>query len=177
MNQVLPDNLLLLGKVIRPHGLDGLLRIQSYAISEAALLDSERIFLRSASGKICQEKVTAVKPHQNLFLMKLEGISSISQAQKYKGAKIFIEKETLTCDEGEYFFYELIGLEVYLDSGEYVGKIVHIISAGSNDIYVVKEKKKEILIPATYEIVKEVEVDKGRITISAMEGLLNLNEI
>lgn len=177
MNRVLPDSLLLLGKVIRPHGLKGLLRIQSYATSEAAWQDSGRVFLESASGEICEERVIAVRPHQNLFLMELEGICSINQAEQYRGAKIFIEKETLTRDEGEYFFYELIGLEVYLESGEYVGKIARIISAGGNDIYVVKEKRKEILIPATYEIIKEVETDKGRITISAMEELLNLNEI
>jgi len=58
-----------------------------------------------------------------------------------------------------------------------LGAISQIISTGANDIYLVKEGKKELLIPAIYEVIKEVDIEKRRMTVSSMEGLLDLNEV
>jgi 16S rRNA processing protein RimM len=77
----------------------------------------------------------------------------------------------------EYFWHELIGLEVYLSRGEYVGKIKNILPTGSNDIYVVQEGNKEVLIPATYDVIQEIDLTEKRMIISDVEGLLDLNEV
>ncbi len=177
LNQVPSGSLLLVGKVLRPHGKEGLLRIRSYARSEASFLDAGTVFLRSVSGKIREFRVTAVNAHKNTFLMRLKGLASRSEAEGYKGAEILISKETLVSEEDECFWYELLGIKVYLDTGDYLGSVSHIISAGSNDIYVVREGDKEIFIPATHEVVKEIDLGNEKMIISAMEGLLDLNEV
>ena len=166
-----------MGKVIRPYGSGGLLRILSYARSEASFLDAGAVFLRSASGEPHEYTVISVRPYKNIFLMRLDGLSLRDEIEKYTGAEILIRKETLTCEEDEYFWYELIGLEVYLDTGEYLGCISQIISSGHNDIYAVKKGDREVYVPATYEVVKEVDLEKKNMIISAMEGLLDLNEV
>ena len=140
-------------------------------------MDAGAVFLRSISGEIHSHTVTSVSSHKNVFLMKLEGVTSRDEAEKYKGADILIRKEALTREDDEYFWYELLGLNVYLENGEYLGSLSQIIPTGSNDIYVVSGGNKEILIPGTYEAVKEIDLDKGRMIVSAMEGLLNLNEV
>jgi len=177
LSQVSPGTLLLMGKVVRPHGRAGLLRIHSYARSQDSFHEAGRVFLRSVSGEIREYTVAFVRPHKNFFLMKLEGLSSRSQAEEYKGAEIYIRKGTLTKKEDEYFWYELLGLKVYLDNGECLGSISQVICKGSNDIYVIKKGNREILIPATYEVVRDIDLEKGKMTISAMEGLLDPNEI
>lgn len=169
--------MLLVGKVIRPHGLEGLLRIRSYARSENSFMDAGTLYLRSVSGEIHTHVVSSVRPHKNIFLMKLEGLESIHDAEKFRDADIFISKETLTREEGEFFWFELLGLEVYLDTGEHLGSISQIISAGCNDVYVVKKETNETLIPATYEVVKDIDLENGKMIISAIEGLLDLNEV
>jgi len=177
LNQILSGSLLLVGKVIRPHGKGGLLKIRSYARSEVSFLDAGSVFLRPVSGAIHEFRVTSVNAHKNAFLMRLKNLASNEEAEEFKGAEILINKDTLVREEGECFWYELLGIKVYLDIGDYLGSVSYIISAGSNDIYVVREGDKEIFIPATHEVVKEIDLENEKMIISAMEGLLDLNEV
>ncbi len=177
MNSGSSDNLLVLGKVIKPHGLEGLLRVWSYSGSEASFIDAEEIYLRHVSGKLSRYHVLSVNPHNNILLMNLEGLNSIGQAEEFRGAEILVRYEAITREEGEYLWHELIGLKVFLDTGDYLGAISGIIPAGSNEIYVVGNGEKAIFLPATYEVIKEIDLKKGKMTVSAMEGLLDLNEV
>jgi 16S rRNA processing protein RimM len=172
-----PDNLLLVGKVIRPHGLGGLLRIWSYAESEKTFLNSGTVFLGLASGQTHEHRVLSVVGHKNAFLMKLEGLTRLDKAETYRNAAILIEKRGLRCEEDdEYFWHELIGLNVYLNTGECIGTVKHIVPTGSNDIYVVQKGEKEILVPAIHEVVQEIDLDRKTMIITEMEGLFDLNE-
>ncbi|OPX37656.1 MAG: 16S rRNA processing protein RimM [Desulfobacteraceae bacterium 4484_190.2] len=170
-------SLLLVGKVIGPHGLGGLLRIWAYARSEASFLDAETVMLRSVSGETHEYTVTYIRPHKNFFLMRLDGLSAVGEAAEYRGADIFVNKEAVARSDDEYFWYELLGLKVYLDTGQYVGTISEIIPTKAHDIYVVKEGDKEVCIPAIYEVVKEIDIANKKMVISALEGLLELNEV
>lgn len=177
MTQVSANSLLIVGKVIGPHGLGGLLRICSYSGSEDSFLDARTVFLESVSGEITEYAVISVRPHKNAFLMRLEGLRSRDEGEKYKGAGILISKEAITSGEDEYFWHELLGLKVYLDTGKYLGVVSQIIPTKANDIYVIKEGDKETCVPAVYEVVKEIDIENEKMIISAMGGLLNLNEV
>jgi len=167
-----------MGKVVRPHGIEGALRIKSYAQSEESFLRARTVFLRSSSGDIREYTVSSVRTHKNILLMKLEGLNTLEEAEKYRKATILIKRDSLFREgDEEYFWHELIGLEVYLSGGEYVGTIMHILPTGSNDIYVVQEGKKEVLIPAVHDVVKEIDLINNRMIISEVEGLLDLNEV
>jgi 16S rRNA processing protein RimM len=173
-----PDNLLLVGRVIRPHGLEGLLRIRSYAQSERSFLNAGTIFLKLDSGEIHEFTVLSVRPHKNIFLMKLRSLNSLQEAEKYRGAEILISKDSvLEKEEDEYFWHELIGLRVYLNTGRYIGTISQILQTGSNDIYVVQEGDAEVLIPAIHDIVEEIDLSNRKMIICEMEGLLDLYEV
>ena len=72
-----------------------------------------------------------------------------------------------------YFIFDIVGLEVYTNENELLGKVDNIISTGSNDVYVVKNKnKQEILIPAIREVIKDIDLVKKRITINVVDGLI-----
>ena len=171
------DSLLLIGKVLRPHGLRGLLRIESYAHSRATFLEAGTLFIRAISGKLIEFTVSSVSPHKNSLLIKLDGLDQKEEAENLRGAEIFIKKGSLVRNEDEYFWHEILKLGVYLESGSYLGIVSQIISAGGNDIYVIKDGKREILIPATHEVVKKIDLENRIMIITPMEGLLDLNEI
>jgi 16S rRNA processing protein RimM len=173
-----PEDLLLLGKVIRPHGLDGILRVLSFAESETSFLNAGVLFIRSVTGETREHGIRSIKPHKKVLLMELEEVSSLEEAEKYRNADILISKETLEREEGDgYYWFELLGLDVYLKGGTYLGKIGQIFPSGSHDIYVVTEGKREIMIPAIHEFIEEIDLEKKRMIIQEMEGLLDLNEI
>ncbi|MCD6561070.1 MAG: 16S rRNA processing protein RimM [Deltaproteobacteria bacterium] len=174
---ILPDALLLVGKIIRPHGVRGLLRVWIYAGSESSFRDSEFVYIKFDSGEIEEYKLISARPHKKFFLIKLKRLLTKIAADNFSGAEIFIKKDGLSRDEGEYFWYELKGLAVYLNTGEYLGLISQIIPTSSNDIFVVKDGKREFLIPATYEVVREIDIENLKMTISLIDGLLNINEV
>ncbi len=177
MNVGVHDNLLLMGKVLRPHGLEGLLRIASYAESERSFLVAGKVYLQLPSGSLHEEEVLSVRPHKGGYLMRLKGLSSIQDAEIYPGASIFVPKEAIgSTQEGEYFWHEIIGLGVYLSSGKYIGEVRHILPTGGSDVYVVGMGDSEIFIPATHEVVESIDIPGKRMIISEVEGLLDLNE-
>ena len=73
--------------------------------------------------------------------------------------------------EGEYFHYQLIGLQVLTESGERLGEISEIIITGSNDVYVVSGADGEILLPALNQVIRAVDLERGLMTVRLMEGL------
>jgi 16S rRNA processing protein RimM len=76
--------------------------------------------------------------------------------------------------EGEFYWCDLLGLTVKTDRGEILGLLTNIITTGSNDVYVVKDDKRECLIPALDDVVLDINLDDGIMTVSPPEGLLDL---
>ena len=104
-------------------------------------------------------------------------IDTANYAQKLQGHLVEVHHSQLyPLPEEQYYHFQLIGREVWTTKGEQLGSITEILSTESNDIYVVNGARGEILIPAIEDIVKSIDLDKGRIIIEAIAGLLGLNQ-
>ena len=168
-------DLILIGHVIRPHGLTGLLRIVSYAQSKETFLQAGSVFVNTGQNELCERKVISIGPHRSFYLLRLPGLNSIDQAEIFRGAGILIRKDSLVKrDEDEFFWHELLGLDVYAITGQYLGVLKEIFPTGSNDVYVVENQGKEFLIPAIHQVVKEINIPQKRMVISPIRGLLDL---
>ena len=89
------------------------------------------------------------------------------------GAELFIPQTELPeLDEDTYYWFELIGIEVYTTQGDYLGRITSIFPTGSNDVYVVKDNKQEMLIPALESVVLDIDLDLKRMRVDLPEGLI-----
>jgi len=177
LSKVFPEALLLIGRVIGPHGVRGLLKIESYAQSEDTLLTAGKIFLRRNHGEISEHGILSAVPHKGGALIRLQGLDSREQAEPCRGAEVLIPKAAVSRDEDEYFWHELIGLRVYVETGRYLGTVQDILATAANDIYVVREGREEFLIPAIHDVVKTIDLENGKMIISEVEGLLDLNEV
>ena len=105
---------------------------------------------------------------------KLEGIENPEQAEILKNAFLEIDREdAIPLEEGQYFIVDLIGLEVYTEEGKLLGKVDDIYNAGANDIYVIKDELgKQILLPGIEEVIKQVELENGKIIVHLIPGLI-----
>ena len=74
-------------------------------------------------------------------------------------------------EENEYFIADLIGLDVYEENGEKLGRLTDVISTGANDVYVVTGEDREILVPAIRQCILEVNLQAGRMTVHLLAGL------
>ena len=110
-------------------------------------------------------------------IIKLNTVDSIEQAQKLRGQLVEIHHSQLhSLPEGQYYHFQLVGLEVWTTQEELLGNITEVLTAESNDNYVVSGAKGEILIPAIEDVVKSIDLDRGRVTIEPIVGLLSLNQ-
>ena len=177
LNRDLHDRLLLIGKVIRPHGLSGSLKILSYAQSPETFKNAGTVYMRTESGDLSEYRVSSISLQKNSLVLKLAGINTLEESELSRGAEIYIKKEHLSRKEaGEYFWFELIGIKAYSTSGELIGTLKHVFSTRSNDVFVLEKEKEEILIPATHDAVRKIDLENRRMIISEMEGYIDSNE-
>lgn len=102
---------------------------------------------------------------------KFEGVNSVSDAEKIVGQTIFVEAQS---EDGiNLIGKDLLGYDVFADSGNFVGTLKDVMWLPGNDAYVIKNGEKEILIPVIPEVVKGVDHETGVIVISPMDGLLD----
>lgn len=79
--------------------------------------------------------------------------------------------DVLPASPDTYYHFQILDMEVWTQSGEFLGKVNDILSTGSNDVYVVNHGKDEVLVPAMHDVVLEVDLGKGRITVDLPDGL------
>ena len=157
------------GEIIALWGVKGELRV------EPATEFPER-FAASSKLYVNRQPVTvdSCTWHKGKATIKLSTIDSIEDARKLRGQPIEIHHSQLKpLPEGQYYHFQLIGLEIRTTQGELVGNITEILTSESNDSYVVHGIKGEILIPAIEDVVKSIDLDEGRVIIEPMEGLLS----
>ena len=130
------------------------------------------ILIRDRSGQETQREVKWVNRQSRTPLLSLKGINDRSQAEALIGSELYIRKQDLPeLEDDTYYWVDLIGIRVYTTEGKFLGKIESIIETGSNDVYVVKDGKNEVLIPALESVVKKIKLDEKRMQVNLPEGL------
>ena len=157
-----------IGQILAPWGVKGKLQVR-------VITDFPQRFAPSSKIYINRQPMTidSTEQHKGKVIIKLNQIDTIEAAQRLRGQPIEIHHSQLhPLPEGQYYHFQLMGLEVWTTQGELLGNITEILTAESNDNYVVSGDKGEILIPAIEDVVKSIDLDRRRITIESIEGLL-----
>jgi 16S rRNA processing protein RimM len=162
----------LIGKIVGVHGIKGTNKLRSYAESLTLFSPGRVIILRDLYGREASHTIIWAKPHTGTPLILFKGIENRDQAHALIGAELFIHQSELPeLEEDTYYWFDLIGIEVYTRSNEFLGRIESIMETGSNDVYVVKGHEKEVLIPALESVVLEVDLKHKRMQVDLPEGL------
>ena len=165
--------LITIGKVLKPWGVKGEMKIEPQTDFPERFKKLDRVVLVSPAGKEMTERVTAVRYVNNEPFVTLSGYDSPEKAKALNGWFIKIPQEqTVVLPEGSYYWFELIGMDVFSEEGEKLGTISDIFETGSNDVYVVKRGRKEVYIPATREVIRQVDKEAKRMVIRLIDGLL-----
>jgi 16S rRNA processing protein RimM len=167
------DALLVLGKVIGAHGVRGLVKMMFFSGSAPRCLVPEAdIRLRRAKGETAVYKVLEVTSHRGHFLVRLDRVDDRDTAEALIGAEMMVARSDLP-DPGEDNFYwsDLIGMEVLTGEGRRLGELVGIIETGSNDVFRVRSGRREVMVPALASVVRRIDLQGGRMWVDLPEGL------
>lgn len=136
-----------------------------------------KLFFKKEEG-FEEFEIEALNHYKKTYLLKLEGIDNLEQADRFAGAEIFVrEKDLHPLEEDQFYHFQIIGCSVRTQAGEKVGIVEDLFIIRDNILLVVREGKKEILIPFSRSICPEVNLSRKEIVVDPPEGLLDLNEI
>lgn len=159
----------LIGEVLRPHGLSGELRVYPVTNNPKRFLKLQEVILRQ--GKTNQHfKVIKARLQMENVLLAVEGIDTADQAEKYRGWEVRIDRSEVPPLKEGWYYFELEGMQVY--EGEILlGTLSQVLETGANDVYVVKGSKGEICVPALKSVVQHVDVPGKRMDVILPPGL------
>ncbi len=110
---------------------------------------------------------------KEFFILKLGGIEDRDAAAKLRRSSVWMPSEKMQkLPEGEYYWREIIGLQVVTEEGRILGRIESVFPTGSNDVYVCRGAEKEILLPAIGEVVRKIDTDRGVMVVRLLKGLM-----
>ena len=162
-----------IGQIVNTFGIKGMVKIKPFTDDINRFDKLKKVYIKNKDGKK-EYQIQEVKYHKNMVLMKLEGIDTPEQADLLRQSYLLVNRDDEEpLEEGVYYIVDLIGLEVYTDEDVLLGNVDDIFNTGSNDIYVVKDGKgKQILLPGIPDVIKDVDLEKGKITVHLIPGLV-----
>ena len=161
-----------LGQIVNTRGLRGEVKVNSYSEDPNRFEKIKNVILK-LKGQEKEYEIEKVSYTKNQVVLKFKNVNTIEEAEKLRNAIILIDRNKLgTLPEDVYYIADLIGLEVYTDSNEYLGKVDDIFNTKSNDVYVVKDDLgRNKLLPGIPEVIKEISLESGKIIVHLIEGL------
>lgn len=169
------DQLVAIGKVIKPHGVRGEVRVEVLTDFPERYEETEEVHLipppsgaaREAPPGIWRLPVESTRAHHGRMLVKLKGVDTMDRADCLRNFLLAVPQDELVeLEEGEYWHWQLEGLEVLTPEGQRLGKLREVLTTPAHDLYCVATEKGELLVPAVDEYIHEVDLAKGRIIVT-----------
>ena len=157
------------GKIVGTHGIRGELRVDPWCDSAEFLKRFCTLYFNKGAVPL---KVVSSRVNKSQLLIRLEGVDTVEKADTYRGKILYLNRADAHIPAGRYFMEDLIGLGVYdADTFVYYGAITEIMRTGANDVYQITSLgKKNYLIPAVAPVVREIDLEKGKMLIRPIKG-------
>lgn len=164
---------LTVGSIGAPHGVKGWVRINSYTDNAAAIFDFSP-WVIAVAGVSKEYRVASWRQQAQRVIAKLVGIESREQAELLKNAEVLaLEAQLPELQAGDFYWRDLVGLQVVNETGYDMGVVDHMLETGANDVMVVKANlndafgSKQRMIPYLYQrVIKRVDLAQGIITVA-----------
>ena len=165
-------DLIVIGEVTGAHGMRGAVRVAPVTDFPDHLLTLERVFVvQGRTGRSTRvERAWQAGPH---IAMKLAGVETPDEAAALRGATVRIPAaEVHPLPPGRFYIFQIVGLRVRTPEGKTLGLVTEVLQTGSNDVYVVRTPDgKDLLLPATDEVIQTIDVAAGQMVARPPEWL------
>jgi len=164
-------NFVIIGKIAGAFGRKGYVRLIPIA-DERVFKDLKRIYLKRKGGDYVPFEIEDIRRHKESFVIKMKGCGSMEEAEGFRNAHVFLPEEELPpLGEDEFYYYQLVGLNVYDSSGRKMGKVKSLQDIGPYHLVELDDGKT--YIPFVSEIVKEVDIKGGKIIIDESKLIIS----
>jgi len=165
-----PLRYLAVGRIVKPHGVRGWVKIQVWTDFPERFKRPGAFFAGPEHKPV---RLTAGRAIHHAMLIKLAGYDTPEAAAALNEQVLYIPVEAaMPLPAGQVYLYQMIGLECWSDAGEKIGVVKDVWETPANDVYVVERGDKTVLLPATREVILGVDLERHRLNVHLMEGLL-----
>lgn len=161
------ENRVVIGKLGAPHGVRGELRVIPLTDFPERFLELEHVYV----GDELMD-VEDAWYHKQFVIIKFQQVPHREAAAELTGKLLYVDRaEAMPLEEGEYYTFDIIGLEVFDMEGNSLGHVTEVLKTGSNDVYVASKKgeAKQLMIPALKTVVKEINLPDGKMVVDLPE--------
>ena len=159
----------LIGRLVNTHGLKGEVRIlSSFKYKDRVFKESMKIYI--GKDKVCEE-ITSYRHHKVFEMITMKGYDDINKVLKYKGDYVFVNREDIVLNDGEYLDEDIIGLHVFVDNRD-IGIVRRIDKHSINEVLFV-HGKKDYLIPYNSDIILSIDLVNERMIVRNIVGLFD----
>jgi 16S rRNA processing protein RimM len=168
-----PEETLLIGQIVAPFGMRGQVKVRAYTAHVNHLRRRIRsVYVGDTRREYALNGVLEHKP--GLLVLSLGGVADRDAAEALRGQEVAIrERDAAPLEPGEYFIYQLYGLQVVTEDGAEIGRVREVLETGANEVLVVTRRDQpDALIPMIHDVVRDLDIAGGRVVIHVLEGLL-----
>ena len=162
-----------IGQIVNIFGIKGVVKVKPFTDDIKRFDDLKKVYVENNNNKK-EYEIEEVKYHRDMVLIKFKGIDKIEQAELLRNCYLKVNRnDEPELEKGTYYIVDLIGLDVYSDEGNLIGKVDDIFNNGSCDIYAVKDELgKQLLLPAISDVIKEINLEENKIVVHILKGLI-----
>jgi 16S rRNA processing protein RimM len=165
-----PPRYLAVARVVRPWGVRGLVQAIPLTDFPERFQEGGTYLLGAERRPICLEHS---RPYRSGLVFKFAGYDTPEASDELRDQTLYVPvEEALSLPEGCYYIHQIIGLQVWTDQGEHLGRVTDVWETGANDVYVVDQGGTPILLPAIAQVVLQGDLLRERMTVHLMEGLV-----
>ena len=159
-----------IGKIVGTYGNRGMVKVFPLTDFPDRFFGMNKVVLEQ-EGRQKEYTVVEAERRKKHVLLKLGEIPDMTGAEGLKGALIKVDRDELTVlSKDSYYIFDIVGLKVFTADGAYAGVVEDVIQTGANDVYVVsRSKKAPLLVPALKEVIKEIDIQTGKMVVDYEE--------
>ncbi len=171
MTTDLPDDLVLIARIRKPHGLSGELEIESFSWDDERFSKLKRVFLRNREGILSEMLVESSRPTSRGVLIQFVGVDSRTAADALRGCELFIpETERAKLPNGRAYYDEIIAMTVVDDAtGKSIGKVTNVLNMPAGDVFVLDLEGTERLVSNEGEEVVSFDTTKKELRVRLLD--------
>ncbi len=170
------DDFIPLGKISKPHGIRGEVKIYPYSGSPEQFVDAyKHVYMAvDKQGPLVEQTIERARIQGKLVLAKFANCSDRAAAEHIVGLEVFVHKNNLPeLGENEFYLHELVGKEIVDTSGTLLGVSNRILTTSGRDLLIVQNRGRKYMVPIVGDFIQSI--DNKRVVLDLPPGLLDIN--
>jgi 16S rRNA processing protein RimM len=167
------------GQVRRPHGIRGEVRVEILTDYPERIAQHDELYLAhpETPDDVERYELESIRPHKGILLVKLAGCDDRDAAERLRGMLVQVPlEEAVPLEEGEYYHFQLEGMDVETETGEWLGRVGEVMRAGAHDVYLVRGPRGEVLLPAVEDVILELDLEARKMIVHLLPGMVEEEE-